>query len=298
MVGILGDVMIDQLASIRDYPEEGSETIIRSLTPRLGGSACNTAMVLSDLVGRCLLFSQIGDDEHGHLAVATLMKKGVIPDFVSTRPGMPTGMIIIMLSPDGSRTMFSHRPSHPLPDDEGLEDRFISRIDFLHLSGYVLLEERDRAICHRILDKAAKKGLPISLDPGISPVKKVPEAVLAALDWISYFIPNEKELLILTQSPDLFSAIDTLGAQKPVLVIKRGEMGCLIVNRDGSLPVPSEKAVVTTNTTGAGDGFNAGFIYGLLQRWPLERCARLGNQMGRQDVSSPLGIPGTSFYLT
>ena len=77
MVGILGDVMIDQLASIRDYPEEGSETIIRSLTPRLGGSACNTAMVLSDLVGRCLLFSQIGDDEHGHLAVATLMKKGV-----------------------------------------------------------------------------------------------------------------------------------------------------------------------------------------------------------------------------
>ena len=160
------------------------------------------------------------------------------------------------------------------------------------------MEERDRAICHRILDKAAKKGLPISLDPGISPVKKVPEAVLAALDWISYFIPNEKELLILTQSPDLFSAIDTLGAQKPVLVIKRGEMGCLIVNRDGSLPVPSEKAVVTTNTTGAGDGFNAGFIYGLLQRWPLERCARLGNQMGRQVVSSPLGIPGTSFYLT
>ncbi len=297
MIGIVGDVMIDQLVSIRDYPEEGSETVVRSLTSRLGGSACNTAMVLGDLSGQALLFSQIGDDENGQLSLGALKRKGVCTDFVSVNPEMTTGFILIMVSPDGARTMFSRRPLFPLPNDEALEDRFISQIDFLHLSGYVFLEERERVVCERIMDKAIQKGVPISLDPGISPVKHAPQVVLAAAGRVSYFLPNDKELLILTRSPDIRSGMRSLKDQQAVLVVKCGEDGCFIVDENTSIKVSSEIAVATTNSTGAGDAFNAGFIYGLTRQLPLEACARLGNNMGFQVVSSPRGIAETAFYL-
>ena len=297
MIGIVGDVMIDQLAMIRDYPEEGSETIIRSYMPRLGGSACNTAMVLGDLTGRSLLFSQIGDDENGRFAMDALKRKGVATDYVSVNAGMETGFIIIMVSPDGSRTMVSRRPRYPLPDDEAAERRFVSLIDFLHLSGYVFLEERERAICERIIDKAIQKGLPISLDPGISPVKQVPQAVLSAIGRASYFLPNEKELLILTQTQNVLSGIVSLSPRNAVVVVKCGEKGCLIADHKTSLRVSSAKAVATNNSTGAGDAFNAGFIYGLSRQWSHEACGRLGNHMGLQVVSSPKGIAETTFCL-
>jgi sugar/nucleoside kinase (ribokinase family) len=301
MVGIIGDIMQDFILYIRDYPEAGTETSISESTERIGGSACNTAMVLGDLNSRVYLYSQVGDDTVGSAVIDTLCKKNVSTTFVSIHPTMASGFIMIAVSDGGQRTMFSYRPKEPLPDSEDSEDAFIKQITLLHLSGYIFLGERERSICDRIIRKAKKKGIPILLDPGISPVKRIPDYVTQKLAEVDFFLPDERELRFLTGESMPEEGVKKLKrnlgntAVQPVIVVKRGKEGCEVYTQDNRISIPAIHSVISINSTGAGDAFNAGFIYGLIHEFPLDRCALIANEMGYQVVKTPESIAEKHF---
>lgn len=294
--------MQDVLLFLDHYPTEGTETQILRSVKRVGGSACNTAMVLADLGDTVFLRSQAGDDEEGFQILSTLEKKGVRCDFFLRKEGMKTGFIVVALSPDGQRTMMSFRPQEPLPNNEEMDLLFLSNIHHLHISGYILLGKRERAICQRLLAAAKKRKITISLDPGISPVKKIPEKILEILPDIDFFLPNDKELLILTAAKNIQEGIEVISskfeeASAPVIAVKLGENGCFLHTGGKGVVVPSAKKTVTANSTGAGDAFDAGFLFGIQKGLSYENCAILGNEMGFQVVCDPHSISEKHFHL-
>ncbi|HIQ05514.1 MAG TPA: hypothetical protein EYH31_07425 [Anaerolineae bacterium] len=102
------------------------------------------------------------------------------------------------------------------------------------------------------------------------------------------FLPNEIEALLLTHSRTLEEALPELTQLGPLVVVKRGAKGAIAVNEHGIVEMPAI-SVQPVDTTGAGDCFNAGFLYGWLQRWPLSQCLRAGNICGGLSTTSPGG---------
>lgn len=138
-----------------------------------------------------------------------------------------------------------------------------------------------------ILRQAQKKGLTTSLDTAWDMKNRWMKALKPCLPYLDYFVPSEREVKMLlgyTNPVRAAKAFLTLGAK--CVVIKMGEKGSYLMNRQGeSLHVPAFKSRVV-DTTGAGDCFCAGFIKGLSLGWPLKQCLQLGNAAGACAVSA------------
>jgi sugar/nucleoside kinase (ribokinase family) len=117
-----------------------------------------------------------------------------------------------------------------------------------------------------------------SLDTGWDPTGQWD--VAETLQWVDVFLPNEEEVSAMTGEKNLSRAASKLLAKGPsAIVIKRGPQGCTVATREGSIDIPAFK-VKPIDTTGAGDAFDAAFIFGFLRGKTLTECARYGNAAG------------------
>jgi ribokinase len=126
--------------------------------------------------------------------------------------------------------------------------------------------------------RARRQGVSISLDPNWDPEEKW-SGVLELLPLIDVFLPNQAEAQALTHNPTLEKAVSDLAAQVPIVAVKMGTWGGLARQGDSLVQAPA-LPVDVVDTIGAGDSFDAGFIYGYLQGWNLERCLNLGVACG------------------
>ena len=109
--------------------------------------------------------------------------------------------------------------------------------------------------------------------------------VAEALRYVDYLFPNDAEAMLLTGKDTVEAAArDLLEAGVGTVVVKCGAEGCYILTRQGAFRVPAEENVTCLDSTGAGDSFVGGFLYGLSQDLPLEECARLANRCGARAV--------------
>src|SRR6056297_125277 len=178
-VGIIGDIILDILLHVDDFPVEDSEVVLKEEKFRLGGSALNTAYELVNTQLHPLLLSTYGEDTAGDF-IKEALKKAQIDDLFIFQEKTNTGKIYILLSPNGKRTMISSRSSMPIPMDHSVYEKFIDNINWLHVSGYLLgvKEQYERAIF--AMKQAKINGIPISLDPGTNTVKNHLSQVIEA----------------------------------------------------------------------------------------------------------------------
>jgi ribokinase len=276
----LGDVNVDVIAHFASYPAKGQDALADTTEYHCGGSAANTAIALACMGLDVCLIARVGSDPLAPKALDNLREAGVTLSGLQRDPAVATGLMYIVVTPDGERTILGHRGANVFTDPNQIREQDIQDAKLFHLSGYALLADPQRSAALLGLEMARRHGLAVALDPGMSVSQAVLDEVHALLPAVDIFMPNLTEAQRLTgQIQPEPCAQALLGAGAKVVALKLGGDGCLIGDREGIRHVPGF-AVETRDTTGAGDTFAAGVIAGFLGRLDWCSAAMLGNAMG------------------
>ena len=276
-VVVLGDVMADVLVSLSGPVAPGSDTPAR-IAHRGGGSGANVAVWLARAGARAVLLGRVGDDAAGRGALAELREEAVEAR-VAVDAQRPTGTCIVLVDPDGERSMLPDRGANaalapaPLPADAA----------HLHVAGYSLLDPGARPAALAALAEARRLGCPASVDPA-SAAPLAAAGAAAFLGWIGrvdLLLPNAHEAAVLSGLADPAAAARALAAHADEVVVTLGREGALWSDGRTVEHVAAVPARVV-DTTGAGDAFAAGLLAararGARRRDALEAGAALAAQ--------------------
>ncbi|MEM4724052.1 MAG: carbohydrate kinase family protein [Candidatus Hadarchaeum sp.] len=281
---VLGDINLDVVAQMACYPPCGGEGVASQCCLRLGGSAANTALALAFCGVETALIGRVGVDAFGARLLADLRAGGVDVSLVQSDPNVITGIVFIVVTPDGERTMFGFRGANVYLDRESISMAWLRHARHFHLSGYTLLESQQREVALFVFEKAHRSGLSISLDAGMVPLMQHGGVIRALLPRVDLFLPSLDEAELLTGTRDAKMAVIRLQEQgAKVVALKLGREGCMIAAEKGVFAVPPF-AVEARDTTGAGDAFNAGVIAGRLKGLSWRTAALWANALGARVV--------------
>lgn len=252
-----------------------------------GGSAANTAIGVASLGGSSQYIGKVNDDQLGEVFVHDLRSTGVAYDTPVAKGGAPTGRCLIFVTPDAHRTM---RPflgaAHELTVDDVREDA-VASAQVTYAEGFWDAE------CAR---DAFRKALEIAHGAGRKAALSLSDVVcvnnfhvdfMGVLEagQIDILFGNEAELLALFPDTALESAVERVRGLCPVVVVTRSEHGSIVVAGDETHEVAAAPVDEVVDTTGAGDLFAAGFLFGLTHGEPLARCAELGSLCAAEVIS-------------
>lgn len=247
-----------------------------------GGSAANTIRCLGLLGANVILCGKVGEDKHGEMYVEQLQEHQVKTRF--NHHAKATGHCVTFITPDAERSFSVHLGAavELYPEDVLEEDIADSRI--IHFEGYQLEGTTKETVFHA-MELAKKHGTKISFDladPGV--IRRNKELILDILEkrLVDILFVNEKEAQELTGLTEE-EAVQELGKLVKIVVVKIGERGSLIF--DGKIltkipPFPA-KAI---DTTGAGDVYASGFLYGYCQGWDMLKAGKLGSLLAAKVV--------------
>jgi ribokinase len=281
----LGDTNVDIIAHFSSYPDKGEDALAYSTEIHCGGSAANTAIALARMGIETSLISRVGPDSWALKALGCLSEAGVNPQGLQRDPAAMTGMMYVIVTPDGERTILGHRGANVLTDPSQIREEDFSDATLFHLSGYALLAEPQRSAALLALEMAHRHGLTVTLDPGMALPQVGLDELGNPLAVVNILLPSLGEARHLTGMADPEDCTGALLDQGvEVVVLKMGTDGCLVSSDQGSFLVPGF-AVKTRDSTGAGDSFAAGFIAGFLGGLDWRSAAVLGNAMGARTAA-------------
>ena len=242
-----------------------------------GGAAANTLAGLATLGARTAFVGQVANDQLGTIYRHDLRAAGVQFD-TPEREGEPTGRCLILVSPDGQRTMNTLLgASHYLPAD-AIDDALVASASILLLEGYLWDPPEPRAAMRRAINIARKAGRKVALATCADFCVHMHRGDFRSLineGLIDMLFANEEEAAILEGS-DADSAIESLARDVPLVVVTRGERGAVAIQNGERVEIKPEPVERVVDTTGAGDLFASGFLYGHVQGRGLEECLRIG----------------------
>jgi 2-dehydro-3-deoxygluconokinase len=257
-----------------------------------GGAEGNFSIALARLGIRARWISRFGDDPFGRYMRAALTREGV-EVVAQLDADAPTAVFFKERVPHGPRRVVYYRKgsaaSRLSPDD--LVPELFAGARLVHLTGITpALSQSCAAAVERAVALGREAGALISVDPNIRPqlfanAEACRQSLLPLLGAADLVLLGDEDAAVLF--PDLMEdavpeAVRALGPR--TVVLKLGARGACAVSDGGAARVPIH-SVPVVDTVGAGDGFDAGFVAGLLQGWPLERCLRLGARVGATAVA-------------
>ncbi|MCJ8332040.1 MAG: adenosine kinase [Lentisphaeria bacterium] len=247
-----------------------------------GGSAANTIVGLSQLGFSSTLLGKIGDCEMGKFYRKNLQNSGVDHARLKVCTESLTGKCLSMITPDAERTLRTCLgAAGNLSADEVSVDDF-KGVDHAHIEGYVLF---NRELTEKVLDSAKAAGCSISLDLASFEVVKANEDILDYLlmKYVDMVFANEEEATAYCGSTDPDKALEKLSRHCATAVVKLGPDGAILANGNEKVRVEAQR-VTAIDTTGAGDLWAAGFLYGRLSGKDLVSSAQYGARLGAEVV--------------
>ncbi|MCJ2179941.1 adenosine kinase [Novosphingobium album (ex Hu et al. 2023)] len=244
-----------------------------------GGSAANTLAGLAQLGAKCGFIGQVAQDQLGDVFTHDIRAGGIHFD-VPARPGNPpTARCLIFVTPDGQRTMNTFLgASHYLPA-EALDEALIADAAVLYLEGYLWDPEEPRAAMRKAISAARAAGRKIAFTPSETFVidrHRADFLDLIEAGQIDVLFCNEHEMAALTGEEDFEAGIAALAPKIPTLVVTRSADGAVAVAGGVRSQVAAEPIDKVVDTTGAGDLFAAGFLFGHVRGMPVQDCLRMG----------------------
>ena len=246
-----------------------------SLVP--GGSACNTIVGVGKLGGKARFIGKCGDGEMGRFFETDLVRQNVEPSLL--RSDSPTGRVLSIITPDAQRSMFTFLGASAETSPHDINIDLFKNAAIVHIEGYLLFNPD---LILKVLKTAQQSGARISLDlASFNVVQESHELVEHIVEsFVDILIANEDEAHAYTGHHDENRAIDALAKKAELAVLKVGERGSLIAAGNQIVPVQPKTGGAVIDTTGAGDLWAAGFLYGLVNGYSLARCGQLGSACG------------------
>lgn len=287
-----GALNVDKLFKVNRLAEAEEESFIEDYAEACGGSAANTMVGLSRLGCRVGFIGKVGCDREGDLLLRNFESEGVdVKSIIREKQGK-SGSVLGFVDRKGSRALYI---SSGVNDTIGLEDvdiEYASQAQFLHLTSFV---GRKSFQTQKRLLKAISKVVQVSFDPGALYARKGYAALEPLLDQVHIFMPNAIELELLTGKQDYCIGADFMIERGiKIVAVKLGDRGCYITDgRERHLVAPFK--VKSMDTTGAGDAFCAGFLFGLINNKSLFECGRLGNFVASRSITKMGARAGLPF---
>ncbi len=260
------------------------ELLPKPATMAAGGSAANTISALARLGGRCGFLGKLGNDELAEDYLKIFKSIGGDAGHFKYSNDHRTAVCISMITPDHERTMRTCLRAAAMLGPDEIESGDFEGYDLIHIEGYLLF---NRELTYAIMSRAKEAGCRISLDLGsFEIVKMFKDTVVDLLEkYVDIVFANEDEAEAFSGDDDLQSAIKQLGSYCEVAVVKMGAEGSMILCAGEIVDVAVEKVDNVIDTTGAGDYWAAGFLYGYLTGKPMEICGRMGSILGAEVVT-------------
>lgn len=275
---VVGDINADLILSGDVTPLFGQvEKLLDDAGLLIGGSATIFACGAARLGLSVAFLGKVGDDVFGRFLRESLGARGVDVSGVVVDPQVKTGLTVI-LSRGQDRAMLTYAGTIGALRYDEINLDLLNAARHLHLGSYYLLEKLLPDI-PRLFAEARRRGLTVSLDTNYDPAERWDSEIGETLRHVDIFLPNETELTAITHTPDWRAALVQSAASVPTVVVKLGAEGAAVQQGSRFLHQPV-LPVTVVDTTGAGDSFDAGFVYGYLQGWPVERTLALAMACG------------------
>ena len=306
LLDIIYQLPADDLLSELNLPK-GSMTLIdqrqlNSITKRTagiesimvsGGSAANTIHGLNSLGVPTGFIGSVGKDSQGDFYKEEMTNKRIVPYF--DHSSTPTGRAMAFVTPDSERTFATYLGAALELTAPFLNKDWFSSWDFFHIEGYLV---QNHQLIQTALRLAHEAGCTVSLDLASYNVVEDNSVFLQSVmePYVDILFANEEEAKAFTgKAPD--QAVDKMAESCRIAVVKVGEDGALVKSGDRKLHIPGYAAQLM-DTSGAGDIFAAGFLFGQVHGLDLETSSRIGNLLG-STVIEKLGpkIPESTWDL-
>lgn len=304
VVGI-GNAIIDLLAHAEDdfltdqklakgamtlIDEDTAERLYGAMGPATrasGGSAGNTIAGLGSLGASCGYIGKLRDDELGAAYRHDLLAAGVRFTTPMAQDGPSTARCIIFVTSDAERTMNTYLGACVNLTAADIDESLVAAAKITYLEGYLYDEPHAKDAFHRASDIAHKAGrkVSLSLSDAFCVERHRADFLELIANRIDILFANETELLALFQTDDLDAALDKVAAMVDLAAVTLGSKGSIVVQGSERVTSPAAPVARVVDTTGAGDLYAAGFLYGLTRDLPLAECARIAGLAAAEVIS-------------
>ncbi|MBG78028.1 MAG: adenosine kinase [Alphaproteobacteria bacterium] len=305
----IGNALVDVLSSVTDdflqeqcaqhgiekgtmaliEPDRAVElyALLKDCTETSGGSAANTMAGFASLGGRGGFIGKVADDELGATFQNDLRSLGI--EF-TTQPlaiGAPTGRCMVMITPDAQRTMNTLLGASVEINDLDVDEALITNAQVTYLEGYLFDKDTAKHAFIKAAEAAHRAGhrIALSLSDPFCVDRHRSDFLRLVESHVDILFANEDEIKSLYMRADIEDAVNAVSQHVEIAAITRSEKGALIRNRTEAIAVPAAPVDAVIDTTGAGDQFAAGFLYGFTEGLPLETCGQLGTLAAAEVIS-------------
>ncbi|MCR5031294.1 MAG: carbohydrate kinase family protein [Lachnospiraceae bacterium] len=275
-VYIYGDVNIDlMIPEVSSIPTKGQEVVIPRMYTCIGGGAALTTLGLARLGLKVCFEGQVGKDLYGTFIREQFQKAGVDTGFLRDSD-KETG-ISLSFTDQEDRGFITSRGSNEELDLDQVTEEHLAKASHVHVTGYGGKERH--AMYQRFVEKASAEGRTVSLDLGWDDTGDWYQGIRDLFPYLDVLFMNEVEAAHYLEVHNIEDACKLSEQLDCMLVIKCGKKGSYVCQGTRQY-VAGVRPVAPVDPTGAGDSFNAGFLYGFLREKPLEECLRYGNICG------------------
>ena len=292
----IGNAMVDIIASVDEgfltehnltkasmmLVDDGRSAYLRSKVAAnvmsSGGSVANTSHGLASLGGRAGFIGKIADDDLGGVFSNDLHQAGVSFFPASKDHGLPTGRCVIVVTPDGQRTMSTYLGAGAVLCPADINKAAVQSAEWVFLEGY-LFDQDDAKEAFRVAAQYAHEAgrkVALTLSDSFCVQRHHADFYALVCDDVDLLFANEHELAVLFGTDDFAASVQVLRDKCPLAVVTRSKQGSVVITADDYIEVPALPVDPIIDATGAGDMYAAGFLYGLTHDKSLEQSAEIG----------------------
>jgi len=256
-------------------------------TEMSGGSAANTCAGLASLGARTGFVGKVAGDQFGTVFAHDIRSIGVAYETPQSHSQAPTARCLVLVTPDGERTMCTYLGASTELGNGEIVPELIRSAHVTYLEGYLFDPPEAKAAFHEAARIAAEAGRQVALSLSDTFCVERHRAAFRSLiqGGVDVLFGNQEEVCALYETDTLEDALPQLRAECTLAAVTRSGDGSIIMTPEDTITIPAAKVDSVVDTTGAGDLYAAGFLYGLARGRPLDECGRLASLTAGEVIS-------------
>ena len=247
-----------------------------------GGSVANSIVGLSQLGNRVGFIGKVSDDKFGSKYEEGLKKENVEYFYSKKKEKMPTGMCLILVTPDSERTMCAYLGIAGKINENDVNTDVIEKSEIIFLEGYLWDEGEPKQAFNKAINHANK--IAMSLSDQFCVERHKPHFLELVKNKIDITFANEQEITSLIEAKNFNEVVNFSKKVNRLVVITRGEKGSIAIQGENIFECDIQKNLKIVDLTGAGDLFAAGFLHGYVNKFSIKENLRKGTEMSSKII--------------